>query len=569
MHKDSQIQIIQILNSIVGNKRVITKARDTKRFRTGIRVGEGAASAVVFPGDLIQLWKVIQACIEFNKILIIQAANTGLTGGSTPDGYEYDRDIVIINTRFLDELVLLQGGKQVLAFPGATLSKLEKILEPLNREPHSIIGSSCIGASVVGGVCNNSGGNLIKRGPAYTELSLYARVNSKGQLELINHLGIELGSSPEEILTNLQEKRIDCENLPITKRKASDDTYKYLIRDFKANTPARFNSDKNRLYEASGCAGKVIVFAVRLDTFEQKKNKKVFYIGTNKPSIFTSIRKRILSDFKELPEMAEYMHNTSFDGAEKYGKDTFLLIKFFGKEIIPLLFRLKVLFDSFFSSFPIFFDEALDKILHYTAQFLPNHLPLRVREYRSKFEHHLILVASEGVVLEVNSLLQELQELQDGDDCFDYFVCKDQEDKDVLLHRYVAGIAPKRFKLLNRESTGELLPLDVALPRNCEFWNEIITDEIISKSIESFQMAHFMCMVFHWDFVLKKEVELEAVKSNILQKLDEIKAKYPAEHNVGHLYKADKDLSKFYRDLDPLNNFNPGIGKLSKRKFYK
>ncbi|MBO7969909.1 hypothetical protein ACNI17_24355, partial [Escherichia coli] len=41
---------------------------------------------------------------------------------------------------------------------------------------------------------------------------------------------------------------------------------------------------------------------------------------------------------------------------------------------------------------------------------------------------------------------------------------------------------------------------------------------------------------------------------------------YPAEHNVGHLYKAPETLQKFYRENDPTNSMNPGIGKTSKRK---
>ncbi|MFC3217356.1 hypothetical protein [Comamonas sp. JC664] len=49
--------------------------------------------------------------------------------------------------------------------PGPTLDKLEQVLAPLGREPHSVIGSSCIGASVLGGICNNSGGSLVRRGP--------------------------------------------------------------------------------------------------------------------------------------------------------------------------------------------------------------------------------------------------------------------------------------------------------------------------------------------------------------------------------------------------------------------
>ena len=51
--------------------------------------------------------------------------------------------------------------------------------------------------------------------------------------------------------------------------------------------------------------------------------------------------------------------------------------------------------------------------------------------------------------------------------------------------------------------------------------------------------------------------------------LDANNAKYPAEHNVGHLYKADHSLEYFYRKLDPTNTFNSGIGKCSKKKNYK
>ena len=96
----------------------------------------------------------------------MQAANTGLTGGSTPDGDNYDRSIVIINTMRIDQIQLIDNAQQIIGLPGSTLFGLEDVLAPYGREPHSVIGSSCIGASIVGGVCNNSGGALVQRGPA-------------------------------------------------------------------------------------------------------------------------------------------------------------------------------------------------------------------------------------------------------------------------------------------------------------------------------------------------------------------------------------------------------------------
>ena len=136
----------------------------------------------------------------------MQAANTGLTGGSTPYGDGYDRPVVIINTMRMDDIHIINDGNQIIGLSGSTLYDLEKKLKPIGKEPHSVIGSTSIGASIVGGVCNNSGGSLVKRGPAYTELALYAKVNRNGKLELVNELGIELGSNPVEILNNLQNK---------------------------------------------------------------------------------------------------------------------------------------------------------------------------------------------------------------------------------------------------------------------------------------------------------------------------------------------------------------------------
>ena len=82
-----------------------------------------------------------------------------------------------------------------------------------------MIGSSCIGASVIGGICNNSGGSLVQRGPAYTEMSLFARINEDGKLTLVNHLGIDLGETPEQILQRwmmIASKMTMCVTMVVT-----------------------------------------------------------------------------------------------------------------------------------------------------------------------------------------------------------------------------------------------------------------------------------------------------------------------------------------------------------------
>ncbi len=38
------------------------------------------------PGTLLEQWQVLQACVAADTIVIVEAANTGLTEGSTPNG---------------------------------------------------------------------------------------------------------------------------------------------------------------------------------------------------------------------------------------------------------------------------------------------------------------------------------------------------------------------------------------------------------------------------------------------------------------------------------------------------
>ena len=121
------------LTRLVGHSHLLTEPAKTARYRKGFRSGQGDALAVVFPGSLLELWRVLNACVSADKIILMQAANTGLTEGSTPSGNDYDRDIVIISTLRLDKLHVIGNGEQVLAYPGTTLYSLEKALKPFGR----------------------------------------------------------------------------------------------------------------------------------------------------------------------------------------------------------------------------------------------------------------------------------------------------------------------------------------------------------------------------------------------------------------------------------------------------
>jgi len=558
--------LISQLRQIVGDKYLITDPSKSEAYRSGYRFGNGNALAVVRPGNLAEFWAILKACVAADVIVIAQAANTGLTGGSTPDGNDYDRDIVIINAMRISGIQLINDAQQVVCLPGSTLNELEIALKPHGREPHSVIGSSCIGASVIGGICNNSGGALVQRGPAYTEMALYAQLTEQGELQLVNHLGIDLGETPEEILENLDNQRYQRKDIQLDCGKGHDHAYCNHVRQVDEDSPARFNADPARHYEASGCAGKLAIFAVRLDTFVAENKTAVFYIGTNQTEALNDLRRHMLANFKQLPISGEYIHRDAFDVAAKYGKDTFWVIKKFGTHWLPKLFSMKAKVDRLAKKISFMPSHFSDKIMQAVSRVLPEHLPKKLWQYRDQYEHHLIVkMGGDGVQEARDYLTSYFKESSKGA----FFECDAVETQAAMLHRFAVASAAIRYRAIHEKEVEDIVALDIALRRNDREWFETLPPEIDQKISHKLYYGHFMCHVFHQDYIVKKGHDCMELEHQMLALLDKRGAQYPAEHNVGHLYEAKPSLRKFYKALDPTNSFNPGIGHTSKKKHWQ
>lgn len=555
--------LIAALAGELGDRDLLTGDRATRRYRKGFRSEGGNAAAVVRPRSLVQLWRVLEICVRADAIIIMQAANTGLTGGSTPAASDYGREVVIVSTMAIKGVHILRDGHQTICLPGTTLVELEARLAPYAREPHSVIGSSCIGASVVGGVCNNSGGALIRRGPAYTELALYAQRDVDGGLRLVNNLGIDLGRDPETMLALLDRGDIGpADTLPSTDRHASDLAYESQVRAIDAPSPARFNADPRCLFEASGSAGRIAVFAVRLDSFPRDPETRLFYIGTNDPEELTALRRHMLAQSPELPVSAEYLHRDCFAIAARYGKDVFLVLRWLGTRFIPAFARIKDFVDALGADRPPTRGARSDHLLQRLAGLMPPHLPRRMRDFHRRYEHHLLLkVAGPGIKWTAQHLGATFPSPAGG-----FFECTGGEDRAAHLHRFAAAGAAIRYREIHRARVGEIVALDIALPRNNREWCEILPAHLEAVTEQRLYYGHFFCQVFHQDYILQAGADASAFKEEVLALLSERGAEYPAEHNVGQIYAAKPVLANFYRDLDPTNSFNPGIGGTTRAK---
>ncbi|MCH7628169.1 MAG: D-lactate dehydrogenase [Proteobacteria bacterium] len=545
--------LVKSLREALGRRCVLTTPRATRRFRQGFRGLAGDAVAVVVPITLVQMWRALVICCDWGAVVVFQAANTGLTGGSTPPPRKSGQRLcVVVCTLRLRTIHLVDEGRQAICLPGATLHGLEQALRPLGREPHSVIGSTCLGASVVGGICNNSGGALVRRGPAYTEMALFAQVDPDGRPHLCNALGVDLGNDPEEMLLRLENGDFAH---GASAGIASDPDYHHHVRDVTATTPARFNADPRRLHDASGSAGRLAVFAVRSDTFPVDVDPVTFCCGTNRGEDLTALRRALLTRSAPLPISAEYVHADALDAADRYGRDLFHAIRTLGTDRIPALFSLKARVDAIAADFGI--AQASERVLQHVAKVLPSIFTPRLRAQRRSFAHHLILKVSAADAGGTNDLISAVLEPNGGA----FFVCEPDEAKAAALHRYVTAGAANRMHACHPQRYGHLVAFDVALPRNAEDWDERLPSPLARDIALALRYGHFACHVFHRDYLLHPHADPAAFKARMMQWLDAQGAEYPAEHNVGRQYRAKPSLEAFYRALDPTNSLNPGIGQ--------
>lgn len=554
--------LIAELREAIGHKNVLTGMAETLSYRTGYRIGEGNVLAVARPATLLQLWRTAELCAAADVIMIIQAANTGLTGGSTPDGI-YDRPIILISTLLIAGVIPILDGTQSICLAGATLTELEEKLRHSGRVPHSVIGSSCIGASVVGGICNNSGGALVNRGPAFTRFSLFARINAFGRLELINNLGISLGEDPISILSALDAGKLSDSQVqqPIIDAGLSD--YEFHVRDVSAATPARFNADSRCLFEAAGSAGKVIVFAVRVDSFPAPDKTATFLLATDRAEDLTDFRSQLLTSFSNLPVTAEYLHCDAARMAARYGNDVCLAIRYLGAGNMPLLFSLKSKVDRFLRRLGVRGRAPSDHILQAVGRLAPHPLPRLVRKLVDSKEHLMLVTMADAGIDEVR-----LHWKAHRRPSLTIHECQPTEAASLQRLRFSTAGAMIRFCDVD-ERAGPLVAIDCALPRNACEWRIPIAPNLADQILIRAEYGHFFCHVFHLDIVLRPGVDGDAFEAALVSQMHAMGIECPAEHNFGHHYPAPANVVSFYRQLDPTNSLNPGIGRTSKSKFWR
>jgi FAD/FMN-containing dehydrogenase len=121
--------------------------------------GPGTAAAVVRPGSVEEVRRVLGICREFGHPVVPQGGNTGLVGGSIPHDGE-----VVLSLRRLNDVTVNGATREVTAGAGLTIGTLQK--HALNAGlAYGVDLSSRDSATVGGTIATNAGGmNVVAHG---------------------------------------------------------------------------------------------------------------------------------------------------------------------------------------------------------------------------------------------------------------------------------------------------------------------------------------------------------------------------------------------------------------------
>jgi D-lactate dehydrogenase len=578
------------LTQIVGKENCLDgrqSSTQTLPFLNGARLGRGGqALAILTPRSLEDVVTCVQVIVDAGCVIVPQGANTGLTGGSVPRADTGDkRPNVIISMKYLDAIFPIDDGDRVVCMAGAGLATLSRTLPTWfpDRESHSILGSTFLNPTTAAGVALGSGGTQLRKGPAYTDRSMYVKVwqNKFGEnvVKVVNTLGIvgiedenfpEATGSAVEQLDSYQRDVKDgytramarSSNSTHGKAPAHDAEYATRICQHDGSV-GRCNADCHGS-DCNRSEGKVLILATVHDTFQKPTATKTFWISFDNLETALQFRRDVcLDNSKDLPVSVEYMDRDTFDVVDRSGRVMANLIKYVGVSGATLrhLWNAKLIVESLpFSGAPLW----CDKLLHAMNNFFPAVLPKRIMEAGAKMDHHVAITIGEFGEGNMENLLDRLQTFSSkhGKDKILIQECEAGEVSGLTAFRFCAAPAFRTWCVGNG---AQGFSVDYALPKNGGG-----IPPISSKPVKRMRYSHFGCNVVHEDLAFAPDVNAHAAKMELKKTVElQSSGKLPAEHGHGTEYHAPPETQKRWQKMDPLNVFNPGVGGLSYKYRYK
>jgi len=524
----------------------------------GSRIGKGTAFVLVSPGSLEEAVEVLKACAAAGVAIIPQGANTGLTGGSVPRDNLCDRPTVVINMRRLKSVIPIGDGSKVLCMAGAGILDLKNDLEKIGRESHVILGSTFLNPSVAAGVAFGSGGTQIRKGPVYTEQALYLKVDADGKVHIVDQLGIK-AKDHKELFAKLNSGKLTAEDMVDAPHNASYPGYRQHVCKLDDQV-SRYNADTTGP-DCVRSEGKVMILASIHDTYTMPQQTKTMWVACKDFAVAQQLKKAVyLANPDNLPSCVEYMDRDTCDIVDQAGRGMITTINQLGMGYLGTLWNLKLSIESI--PLPLC-PTICDLFLYYTNNLLPQPLHKPIHDLTQKYDHHLLVEMGEYGNGELQDMLRRFEEhvktLPEGS--IAWHSCNPDEANSAKYFRFVTAAA---FRTYCVGKGLEGLSLDYSLPKN-EMGAPPIT---YAEPVKRMRYSHFGCNVVHEDVAFTAGVDTLKAKYDIKHTIEGMKGKLPAEHGHGTEYKAPADVQERWKQMDPSNTMNPGVGGLPYTKHY-
>lgn len=554
---DEDKRIVNDLKSVCSE--VITGTGKTKSYVSGMRIGKGSAIAVCKPKTLREAVDALQKCVDNDCAIITQGANTGLTGGSVPRD-NIDRKCVVINMRHITQITSVGSGDnaKMVCAPGAGILDLSNACLKMGRESHSVLGSVFLNPSVAAGVAFGSGGTQVRKGPAYTERTIYAKVQADGKVVIVDETGIK-ADSVDEVLRKIETGDISESDLDLSgKKRFWCDNYPDYVARLKPE-PARYNSYAGSVSEASRCEGKVMILGTVHQTFPQAEKKEVYWVSADKFEDISALRTNVaLGDAsgKTLPNSCEYMNKDTIDITISHGASSCAAILLGGMNNLGRMYKLQALFDRIL---PL---GTTDLFLALAGSVVPKSfiLPKQVIPNLG-MNHHAVIDMGDFGGGELDALKERFAKFQKDHPGAKAVKLPPHDIAKANIFRFTNAAAFKVFCLLKKYPG---LSLDYALRKDDSRGFPDAVAPVHRRMI----YGHFACNVIHDDIAFEKGVDPHQVKYEIKDLIEDTGGTLPAEHGHGTEYSGTPAFQKKLVKSDPLNIMNPGVAGTSSKRNY-
>ncbi|XP_063933717.1 quinone-dependent D-lactate dehydrogenase-like isoform X2 [Zophobas morio] len=156
-------------------------------------------------------------------------------------------------------------------------------------------------------------------------------------------------------------------------------------------------------------------------------------------------------------------------------------------------------------------------------------------------------------------LLSFLENERKKGESIEVFKCANEKEvQSVMTFRFAVAAA---FKTYNEGKGYRGISVDYALRKN-DFSVPVLPfdrEKNFPEPTRRLRYMHFACNVAHEDLSFPPSFQ-KALKANGIR--------LPAEHGHGVEYEAPPETQQRWRELDPLNMMNPGVGKTSFKRNY-